>query len=138
MIIMALSYTQKSGDTSLLSDNYNLLVQFTEYLIADSLIPANQYVLFTFGRVAKVSHAFERSLLLSRISTDDFAGSLANQTNLAIKGTLAIQAMAEIASILGQTADAEKYTVRSLLYHFAKGPIIDRRSSPSPRSTLPK
>ncbi|EIM87836.1 DUF1793-domain-containing protein [Stereum hirsutum FP-91666 SS1] len=85
MVIMALSYTQKSGDTSLISDNYNLLAQWAQYLIDDSLTPGDQ------------------------ISTDDFAGSLANQTNLAIKGTIAIQAMSEIATLLGKTSDASNY-----------------------------
>lgn len=45
MIIMALSYSQKTGDTSLISDNYNLLIQWTEYLIDDSLTPGNQSVI---------------------------------------------------------------------------------------------
>lgn len=85
MIIMALSYAQKTGKTDQLSANYNLLTQWSQFLINDSLIPANQ------------------------ISTDDFAGPLANQTNLAIKGTIAIQAMSTIATLLGKTADATKY-----------------------------
>ena len=64
-----------------------LLDQWTQFLITDSLIPANQ------------------------ISTDDFAGSLANQTNLAIKGIVGIRAMAEIASLLGDKAKSDNYTV---------------------------
>lgn len=44
MVIMALSYTQKSGDTSLVSANYNLLAQWAQYLIDDSLTPDNQCV----------------------------------------------------------------------------------------------
>ncbi|THG97612.1 hypothetical protein EW026_g4419 [Hermanssonia centrifuga] len=62
MLIMTLSYIQKTNDQSLITSYFNLLDQWTQFLISDSLIPANQ------------------------ISTDDFAGSLANQTNLAIKG----------------------------------------------------
>ena len=60
-------------------------------MITDSLIPANQ------------------------ISTDDFAGSLANQTNLAIKGIVGIRAMAEIAKLNGDDAKAANYSVRSSL-----------------------
>ena len=56
-------------------------------MITDSLIPANQ------------------------ISTDDFAGSLANQTNLAIKGIIGVKAMAEIARAVGETLDATQYDV---------------------------
>ena len=54
-----------------------LLAQWTQFLIDDSLIPANQ------------------------ISTDDFAGALANQTNLAIKCIVGIGAMAQINELVG-------------------------------------
>ncbi|KAF5390581.1 hypothetical protein D9757_002679 [Collybiopsis confluens] len=80
MLIMALSYAQKSGDNSQLQRYTSLLAQWTDFLVTDSLIPANQ------------------------ISTDDFAGSLANQTNLAIKGIIGIKAMSQIWGILGNTA----------------------------------
>ncbi|KAF8897656.1 DUF1793-domain-containing protein [Infundibulicybe gibba] len=86
MIIMALSYAQKTGDNTHLSQYSALLDQWTQFLITDSLIPANQ------------------------ISTDDFAGSLANQTNLAIKGIVGIKAMSQIASILGDTAKSANYS----------------------------
>lgn len=46
----------------------------------------------------------------SQISTDDFAGPLVNQTNLAIKGIIGIRAMAEIACLLGQQAKSANYT----------------------------
>ncbi|KAK0490834.1 hypothetical protein IW261DRAFT_1547137 [Armillaria novae-zelandiae] len=86
MLIMSLSYAQRTGDNSHLSTYFGLLDQWTQFLITDSLIPANQ------------------------ISTDDFAGSLANQTNLAIKGIIGIRAMAEVASLLGDTAKSDNYT----------------------------
>ncbi|KAF9057677.1 DUF1793-domain-containing protein [Panaeolus papilionaceus] len=86
MIIMALSYAQKTGDTSHLRQYSALLNQWTQFLIEDSLIPANQ------------------------ISTDDFAGSLANQTNLAIKGIIGINAMSQISTILGNTEQAKNYS----------------------------
>lgn len=86
MLIMSLSYAQRTGDNSHLSTYFGLLDQWTQFLITDALIPANQ------------------------ISTDDFAGSLANQTNLAIKGIIGIRAMAEIASLLGDTAKSDNYT----------------------------
>lgn len=65
----------------------DLLNQWTSYLVAEALIPAYQ------------------------ISTDDFAGALANQTNLAIKGVIGIQAMAEISGMLGNTANQQNYSV---------------------------
>ncbi|GLB33929.1 putative protein with domain of unknown function (DUF5127) [Lyophyllum shimeji] len=86
MLIMALSYAQKTGDTSHLSQYTALLDQWTQFLITDSLIPANQ------------------------LSTDDFAGHLANQTNLAIKGIIGIKAMSQIAQTLGDTAKASNYS----------------------------
>ncbi|KAK2466302.1 hypothetical protein APHAL10511_001944 [Amanita phalloides] len=86
MVIMALSYAQKSGDLSQLSKYYRLLDQWTQFLIRDSLIPGNQ------------------------LSTDDFAGTLANQTNLAIKGIVGIKAMSQIARLVGDRTKASNYS----------------------------
>lgn len=86
MIIMSLAYAQHAKDNSFLSQHYPKLQQWVGYLINDSLIPANQ------------------------LSTDDFAGTLANQTNLALKGIIGIGAMAQIAQLTGNTADAANYS----------------------------
>ncbi|GLI76787.1 hypothetical protein PoHVEF18_005065 [Penicillium ochrochloron] len=86
MIIMTLAYAQKAGDTDYLSTHYALLKKWVSYLIDEALYPATQ------------------------ISTDDFAGSLANQTNLALKGMIGIQAMSVIAKETGHTADAANYS----------------------------
>ncbi|KAG5651964.1 hypothetical protein H0H81_006779 [Sphagnurus paluster] len=86
MLIMALSYAQKTGDKSQLTQYNKLHDQWTQFLIEDSLIPAQQ------------------------LSTDDFAGHLANQTNLAIKGIIGIKAMSEISKLLGDTARASNYS----------------------------
>ncbi|TDL28683.1 DUF1793-domain-containing protein [Rickenella mellea] len=86
MLIMSLSYTQLTNDNSLISKYFALLDQWTQFLIADSLIPANQ------------------------ISTDDFAGSLANQTNLAIKGIVGIKAMSVISGRLGFAENESNYS----------------------------
>ncbi|KAJ4302258.1 hypothetical protein N0V88_002395 [Collariella sp. IMI 366227] len=59
--------------------------QWTGYLVRESLVPHNQ------------------------LSTDDFAGWLANQTNLALKGIIGIRAMSEISEILGQEEYAREY-----------------------------
>jgi hypothetical protein len=63
------------------------LNQWAQFLIDEALIPASQ------------------------ISTDDFAGPLANQTNLAIKGIVGIRAMAEISCLVGDQAKSENLTV---------------------------
>jgi len=42
MLVMALSYAQKTGDKGVICATYPLLVRWTGYLVNDSLIPANQ------------------------------------------------------------------------------------------------
>jgi len=53
MIIMTLAYVQRTGDVDYLRAHYPKLVQWAEFLVEDSLVPASQ------------------------LSTDDFAGTLA-------------------------------------------------------------
>ncbi|KJR80362.1 uncharacterized protein SPSK_04957 [Sporothrix schenckii 1099-18] len=65
--------------------SYKLWKQWTGYLVRESLIPRWQ------------------------LSTDDFAGWLAYQTNLALKGIIGIRAMSEIATVLGEKKDAAYY-----------------------------
>ena len=65
--------------------SYPLWRQWTSYLVEFSLEPANQ------------------------LSTDDFAGWLALQTNLALKGILGIKALSKIAEVGGMTADAKEH-----------------------------
>lgn len=65
--------------------SYKLWKQWTVYLIDEALEPENQ------------------------LSTDDFAGWLSLQTNLALKGIIGIRAMSEISDILGETKDAKYY-----------------------------
>ncbi|KAF9464433.1 DUF1793-domain-containing protein [Collybia nuda] len=92
MVIMALSYAQKTGDKSHLTQYNALLDQWTQFLITDSLIPGDQ------------------------LSTDDFAGHLVNQTNLAIKGIIGIKAMSQIASLVGDTTRSNNYSTIAANY----------------------
>lgn len=95
MILLALHYAQLVGDKVAkpwLSKHYKIMKQWAEFLIEDSLVPAEQ------------------------LSTDDFAGTLANQTNLALKGIEGIAAIGRIASILGKNADAKNYANVSQTY----------------------
>jgi hypothetical protein len=85
-IIMVLAYVQRSGDSDYVKQHYTILKQWAEYLVEDSLYPAEQ------------------------LSTDDFAGHLVNQTNLALKGIIGIEAMSQLSSLVGETADAQNYT----------------------------
>lgn len=83
---MALGYAQRGNDPAWLSQHYPLLKQWNDYLVLDALTPGNQ------------------------ISTDDFAGAAPNQTNLALKGIVGIEAMAAIANLTGHDADGANYT----------------------------
>ena len=53
MVLMTLAYAQRASDNAYLTQHYDILDAWTQYLIIEALIPADQ------------------------ISTDDFAGSLA-------------------------------------------------------------
>lgn len=86
MIILALAYAQKAQDTQFLTDHYAILRQWNQYLIGEALLPGQQ------------------------LSTDDFASSLANQTNLALKGIIGIAAMGQIANLTGHAADATNFS----------------------------
>jgi restriction endonuclease len=86
MLITTLAYAQRTNDNAYLSQHYNILKQWTGYLVQEALIPSNQ------------------------LSTDDFQGQLANQTNLALKGIIGIQAMSVIAQRIGNTADATNFS----------------------------
>ncbi|TBU63560.1 hypothetical protein BD310DRAFT_945106 [Dichomitus squalens] len=92
MLIMALSYTQWSSDLDLIKTYFDILEQWTQYLVANTLYPANQ------------------------MSSDVFTGPLANQTNLAIKGIIGIQAMAEMAALTGDSARSANYSSIAATY----------------------
>lgn len=109
MVIMAYAYYKFSGNAAWLSQHYTLFSQFANYLLQYSLIPGNQ------------------------LSTDDFAGTLANQTNLAIKGIVGIQAMSEVARIVGVSADALNFSTTATSY-FAQWEYFG--IDPSGRHTL--
>ena len=68
-----------------LARSYPLWKQWTSYLVEYSLLPENQ------------------------LCTDDFAGWLKLQTNLALKGIVGIRAMSELASVAGESDDAKYY-----------------------------
>lgn len=72
--------------------SYKLWRQWTGYLVEFSLEPEHQ------------------------LSTDDFAGPLQLQTNLALKGIIGIKAMSGIAAIVDNTADTKYFTNISETY----------------------
>lgn len=72
--------------------SYSLWKQWTGYLVEFTLEPHNQ------------------------LSTDDFAGWLALQANLALKGIIGIKSMSEMADLVGETEDAKHYKNISDVY----------------------
>jgi hypothetical protein len=79
------AYYQLTNDDEWLVKHYVILKQWAGFLVDDGLIPAEQ------------------------LSTDDFAGTLANQTNLALKAIVGIGAMAEIAHKSGYKEEGESF-----------------------------
>ncbi|KAI0179822.1 DUF1793-domain-containing protein [Hypoxylon sp. FL1284] len=109
IILMSYAYYKFTGDSSWLVSHYGILKQFAQYLISYSLVPSAQ------------------------LSTDDFAGELANQTNLAIKGIVGLQAMSAVARVAGEADDAAEFATRATdFYERWEGFAID----PSGRHTL--
>ncbi|KAI1082170.1 DUF1793-domain-containing protein [Whalleya microplaca] len=92
-ILMSYAYYKFTGDVGWLTSHYELLKRFTQYLIEFSLVPASQ------------------------LSTDDFAGPLVNQTNLAIKGIVGLQAMSAISRLAGNTYDALNFSITATSYY---------------------
>ncbi|KAF9071439.1 hypothetical protein BDP27DRAFT_1322138 [Rhodocollybia butyracea] len=92
ILTMAWAHTTFTGDLSLISRYYHTLKKWTDTLISETPLMPNGYV------------------------TAD-QQDLANMTNLAIKGILAIRTMAEIGDALGETDDSNSYssTASSLL-----------------------
>lgn len=93
MILMMYAIYKFTNNQAYLQAHYPILKQWAQYLINFSLIPALQ------------------------LSTDDFAGQLANQTNLAIKGIVGLAAMSEISSAVSDTASATSYSQTATDYY---------------------
>ena len=95
MILMSLLYAQLAGAKDAapwLQSHYSILTQWAKFLTSESLVPAEQ------------------------LSTDDFAGTLANQTNLAVKGIIGLGAMSKIAEMCGHKEDAATFHNTSTTY----------------------
>lgn len=86
MILMMLAYQRATGDTAWLQQHFQIMKRWAQYLIDYTLVPAQQ------------------------LSTDDFAGQLGNQTNLALKGILALKAMSEISKVVGDQMSVDHYS----------------------------
>lgn len=86
MLIMTLAYAQRTGDVAYIDQHWEILSEWADWLISNNtVIPFNQ------------------------ISTDDFAGPLANQTNLALKGIIGLQAASMMANLTGHGEASDRY-----------------------------
>lgn len=86
MIILMAAIAQQEGNADYAKEHWETLTTWTDYLMQDGFDPANQ------------------------LSTDDFAGHLARNSNLSVKAIMAIASYGKLAGMLGDTDAAEKYT----------------------------
>ncbi|KAM0797935.1 hypothetical protein BDR22DRAFT_891711 [Usnea florida] len=93
MILMTYAYYKFSGNTAFIQAHYTKLQQFASYLIEYSLLPGLQ------------------------VSTDDFAGALVNQTNLAIKGIIGIRAMSFISTLANDASGSKNYSTTATNFY---------------------
>jgi hypothetical protein len=85
MLILTAAIAKAEGNTDMARKYWPLLTKWAEYLSAKGLDPEEQ------------------------LSTDDFAGHLAHNTNLSLKAILAIKSYADLARQLGHADIATKY-----------------------------
>ena len=94
MLVMFLACYRFDGDIRFFESNESLAEQWVEYLVQYGLKPDNQ------------------------LCTDDFAGHLKNNVNLAIKATVGIAAYAELVEKIGKVEVGAKY--RKISVDFAR------------------
>lgn len=109
MLIMAAAYVQQAGSNAAAFSkaHYTILKQWANYLNAPN------------GGSPSRPNALDP---LFQNQTDDFTGSIAHSTNLALKGIIAIGAMSIIAQAAGNSADQQFYasTASSLISQWAQ------------------
>ena len=109
MLIMAAAYVQQAGSnaSSFSNAHYKILKQWADYLNAPN------------GGNPSRPNALDP---LFQNQTDDFTGSIAHSTNLALKGIIAIGAMSIIAQAAGNSSDQQFYlnTAKNLIGQWAQ------------------
>ena len=93
MLVMFLAVYQQDKDIAFFADNKHLCEKWVQYLVKYGLRPGNQ------------------------LCTDDFAGHLENNVNLAIKATVGIGAYAQLLNESGDKENGAKY--RKIAEEFA-------------------
>jgi hypothetical protein len=92
MTAVHLARTDAAAASAFARAHYPVLAQWADYLVANALDPGYQN------------------------QTDDFTGFIAHSANLALKGILALGAMARIATAAGRAADAAHYRATAEQY----------------------
>ena len=92
MLAISLLYYMVSGDKAFIKDNYDLLSKWVKYLVDFGLVPANQ------------------------LCTDDFAGHLDKNANLAVKAIVGIYCFARISAALGKKKESVEYEKTAVEY----------------------
>ncbi|CAG2175663.1 unnamed protein product [Oppiella nova] len=85
MVIMMAAYVKASKDSQFAAQHYNISKQWTQYLVDHGLITGDA------------------------LTTDDFLGKIKNSTNLSAKAIVGIGAMAQLAAVVGNHDDQQKY-----------------------------
>ncbi|KAI4920014.1 hypothetical protein J4E90_002154 [Alternaria incomplexa] len=94
MVILAASYYLATNDTAFLVSHYDILKRWSQYLIDNCPYPEHQ------------------------TTTDDFNEPIANNTNLAIKGIVALNCMSVIVGALGEDGYAAGRWLRNAEFYY--------------------
>ena len=86
MLIMLAALARAEGNPDFSAPYWPLLLKWAEFLREKGMDPDNQ------------------------LSTDDFAGHLAHNTNLSVKAIVALASFGQLADMLGKKAEAARYT----------------------------
>lgn len=92
MLIMSAAYVRRAPSPdarAFVTAHYAILKQWADYLVANLPDPGFQN------------------------QTDDFAGPIAHSVNLALKGIIAVAAMAQIATVAGNAAESASYAAKA-------------------------
>ena len=95
MMVLAYAHAKLAGDSTLIQQYYPTFLGWANELAGQTLYPTSQ------------------------VSTDDFEGADSNYTSLALKGLCGIQAMARMSALVGETADADNFTVSYIEFNTA-------------------